>query len=205
MTLDVLERWTSGIGVIAGLVILAIALWRGVWRGLQRPPGRTTGMADKVLRAPLQLIFGVLWIGMCFLLWRPVPLVLSTSVRVITLILGGLLYFAGLALYLWGTKTLGEMYKPASGFGVQLNVDHRLITCGPFAFVRHPMYLGLQMAAVGGLLIYWTWTLAFVTVNFLALVVRARREEEALAAEFGEQWEAYCHQAPAWMPRLCRR
>ena len=109
MTLDVLERWTSGIGVIAGLVILAIALWRGVWRGLQRPPGRTTGMADKVLRAPLQLIFGVLWIGMCFLLWRPVPLVLSTSVRVITLILGGLLYFAGLALYLWGTKTLGEM------------------------------------------------------------------------------------------------
>ena len=67
------------------------------------------------------------------------------------------------------------------------------------------MYLGLQMAAVGGLLIYWTWTLAFVTVNFLALVVSARREEEALAAEFGEQWEVYCHQVPAWMPRLCRR
>jgi protein-S-isoprenylcysteine O-methyltransferase Ste14 len=113
-------------------------------------------MADKVLRTPLQLTFGVLWFGVCFLLWRPVPLILSMSIRIITLTLGTLLYFAGLALYLWGTQTLGEMYKPASGFGVQLNVDHRLITCGPFAFVRHPMYLGLQMVAVGGLLIYWT-------------------------------------------------
>lgn len=204
MVLDIVERWAGWVATAAGLVTLAIALWRGVWHGLRRAPGRTTGIADKVLRAPLQLIFGLLWIGLCFILWRPIPLTLSMPARVMALTLGVLLYFPGLALYLWGTRTLGEMYKAASGLGVQLNVDHRLITHGPFAFVRHPLYLGLQIAALGGLLIYRTWTLVFVTVNFLGLVIRARREEQALAAEFGEQWDAYCQQVPAWIPRLRR-
>jgi protein-S-isoprenylcysteine O-methyltransferase Ste14 len=62
-----------------------------------------------------------------------------------------------------------------------------LITHGPLAFVRHPLYLGLQIAALGGFLVYRTWTLAFVMADFLGLVIRARREEQVLAAEFGEQ------------------
>jgi protein-S-isoprenylcysteine O-methyltransferase Ste14 len=32
--------------------------------------------------------------------------------------------------------------------------------------------------------------------------VRARREEDALKAEFGEQWQAYCKRVPMWIPRL---
>jgi protein-S-isoprenylcysteine O-methyltransferase Ste14 len=62
-----------------------------------------------------------------------------------------------------------------------------------------------MMAAFGGVLIYRTWTLAFLAVNSLFLVIRARREEQALAAEFGAQWEAYCQRVPAWMPRFRRR
>lgn len=202
MILDVIERWISWIGAVVGLATLAIALWRGVWQGLQRPSGRTTGAAAKVLRVPLQLLFGALWIGLCFILWQPVPVTLTISARVAALSLGALLYFLGLALYLWGVRTLGEMYKVASGFGVQLNVEHRLVTHGPFALVRHPLYLGLQVAAIGGVLLYRTWTFVFVIVNFLALVIRAKREEQALAMEFGEQWDAYVRRVPAWIPRL---
>jgi protein-S-isoprenylcysteine O-methyltransferase Ste14 len=115
------------------------------------------------------------------------------------------LYFLGLALYLWGAKTLGTMYKPSSAFGVQLNVGHKLITYGPFALVRHPLYLGLQVVAIGGLLVYGNWTFVFIAVNFLALFIRARREEQALAAEFGKEWEMYASQVPAWIPRFRRR
>ena len=204
MALDTIERWTRWIAAAAGIATLAAALWRGVWRGLQRPPGRTTGAADRVLRVPIQLVFGVLWIGVCVLLWRSIQLTLSTPARAIALILGMLLAFPGLALYWWGAATLGEMYKPASALGVQLNVEHRLVTHGPFALVRHPLYLGLQMAAFGGLLIFRTWTLAFVALNFLTLVIRARREEQALAAEFGEAWAAYARRVPGWIPRFRR-
>ncbi|MDL1943600.1 isoprenylcysteine carboxylmethyltransferase family protein [Chloroflexi bacterium CFX2] len=205
MILDVIERQISWVGIVAGLVILAIALWRGVWEGLRYPSGRTTGLAAKILRAPLQLLFGALWIGLCVILWKPVPVTLTFSARVAALSLGALFYFLGLALYLWGVRTLGEMYKTSSGFGVQLNVGHRLITHGPYAFVRHPLYLGLQIAAIGGMALFRTWTFVFVTVNFLALVIRAKREEQALAMEFGEQWVAYERRVPAWIPRFFRK
>jgi protein-S-isoprenylcysteine O-methyltransferase Ste14 len=198
--MDTVERWVRRIGAVLGLVTLAIALFQGVWRGLQRPGGRTTGMGDKVLRAPIQLVFGLLWIGLCIFLWRPLPIRLSRPARIVALILGLLLYFPGLALYLWGARTLGQMHRAASGLGVQLNVSHSLITHGPFAIVRHPLYLGLQIAALGGLLVYRTWTLAFVTINFLGLFIRARREEQALAAEFGAHWDEYRQRVPAWIP-----
>lgn len=205
MALDGIEKWIGWVGVAAGLVTLAIALWQGVWRGLRHPAGRRTGQADKILRAPLLLIFGAIWIGVCFVLWRPIPLKLAMSARLVALSLGTLLYFSGQALYLWGAKTLGGMYKPSSGLGVQLDIGHRLLTHGPFAHVRHPLYLGLQLAALGGLLVYRNWTFVFVLVNFLGLFIRARREEQALAAEFGEQWTEYSRQVSAWIPRFPHR
>lgn len=205
MTLDGIEYFIRWIGVAIGLATLVVALWQCVWRGLQRPPGRTTGIARIVLRTPLLLISALLWIGICVILWRPVPFSTSTSVRIATLMVGALLYFLGLVLYLWGAKTLGTMYKPSSAFGVQLDVEHKLITYGPFASVRHPLYLGLQVVAIGGLLIYRNWTFVFIAVNFLALFIRARREEQALAAEFGKEWEMYASQVPAWIPRFRHR
>ncbi len=97
------------------------------------------------------------------------------------------------------------MYNVSSSMGAQLYADHRLVTHGPFAIVRHPMYLGVILASAGGLLIYRTWTLLFTTVSFLGLVLRARREEEALAAEFSEQWEEYRRRVPAWILHILRR
>jgi protein-S-isoprenylcysteine O-methyltransferase Ste14 len=117
-------------------------------------------------------------------------------------VLGVVLYFPGLAFVLWGRLTLGRLYNVSTSLGAPLYTDHRLITHGPFAIVRHPMYLGIGAAAVGGLMIYRTWTLVFLAVNFLGLAVRARREEQALVAEFGEEWRAYCRRVPAWIPRL---
>ena len=69
------------------------------------------------------------------------------------------------------------------GSGSALGRSHlvvRLITHGPFAHVRHPMYVGIEVAAVGGLLLYRTWTMVFLTIVFVGLAVRARREDEVL-------------------------
>ncbi len=204
MRLDIIESGVRWAGAVAALVCLMIALV-GMARGLRRPRGRTTGLARKVLRLPAYLLISIVFFGPCFLLWRSLPLTLRAPVRVVALALGALLYFPGLALYLWARLTIGEMYNVSSSMGAQLYADHRLVTHGPFAFVRHPMYLGVILASMGGLLIYRTWTLVFTTVTFLGLALRARREEQALAAEFGEQWKEYCLRVPGWIPRILRR
>jgi protein-S-isoprenylcysteine O-methyltransferase Ste14 len=82
--------------------------------------------------------------------------------------------------------------------------EHQLITNGPFAVVRHPMYAGLILAACGSLLIYHTWTTLLFALFAPAFTFRARREEAALAAEFGEQRQEYCKRVPAFFPRLGR-
>jgi protein-S-isoprenylcysteine O-methyltransferase Ste14 len=88
--------------------------------------------------------------------------------------------FFGLGLYLWGLNTLGENFNVSSGFGIRLQQAHRLVTKGPFAYVRHPMYLGVMLAAWGGSFLYRTWTMLIFAVMMFGLIVRARREEEVL-------------------------
>jgi protein-S-isoprenylcysteine O-methyltransferase Ste14 len=201
MDLNTVEQWVRWAGGAAVLAPLIAVFW-GMWRGLRRPHGRATGWGRSVLRAPYYLAVTLLYFGFCFLVWKPLPLALSEPARLAALALGALLYFPGLAFLLWARLALGEMYNVSSGFGVQLYADQRLVTRGPFAIVRHPMYLGLIVTALGGLLIFRTWTAAFLAVNSLFLVIRARREEQALAAEFGDEWAAYCRRVPAWRPRL---
>ena len=138
------------------------------------------------------------------MLWKPIPIVLSPAARIVALALGALLLFPGLALVLWGRLVLGKMYNVSSALGAQLYADQQLITHGPYAIVRNPMYVGIIAATLGGLLIYRTWSLVFA-LTFFGLVIRARREEQVLAAEFGQQWADYCQQVPGWIPRFRKR
>jgi len=176
----------------------------GMARALRRPRGRATGLANKALRGPVYLLIGIPFFAVAALLWRPLPLALSPSLQALALALGALLYFPGLGLALWGRLALGEMYNVSMSVGVQLNAGHRLVASGPYAIVRHPMYAAIIMAAWGGLLLYRTWTCVFAAFVFLGLAVRAHREEQALAAEFGPEWKAYCRRVPGWVPRFRR-
>jgi protein-S-isoprenylcysteine O-methyltransferase Ste14 len=93
------------------------------------------------------------------------------------------------------------MYFVSTSFGAQLYANHQLVTSGPFTIVRHPMYLGLLIGAVGSLLIYLTWSTVAFTVFAPFVLLRACREERTLAEEFGEQWREYCNRVPAFFPR----
>ncbi len=156
-----------------------------------------------MLRPSVQLLVGVGFFGTAFLLWR--PLAQDMPPMPVGSVVGALLALFGMALAAWGRFTLGPFYDVSSASGARLYSDHRLITSGPFAIVRHPMYVGIEIASVGGLLLYRTWTMVFFSVAFLGLVVRARREDELLHEAFGEQWEDYRVRVPAWFPRFIRR
>lgn len=193
-------RWV--VAAAAGLVL--VSLVQGVVRSHRRPPGRTTAGAERVLRPGVETLIGVGFLGVCIVLWSPLPFEPRDAARLSLDVAGAVLAFTGLGLVLWGRLTLGRLYGVSSALGAQLHGDHRLITHGPFAYTRHPMYLGIETASLGGLLLYRTWTLVFLTVAFLGLLVRARREDELLRLEFGAQWEAYRQHVPGWLPRTRR-
>lgn len=147
--------------------------------------------------APLPVIFVVVWQS-----WRshvhPGP--------------GGegvdrVLNFGGLALCVLGAVirfvTVGFIPPGTSSPSRQLQ-SHALNTEGPYAVVRHPLYLGNLCITVGLLCIAhepWAWTLGFG--YFLlshALIVRA--EEALLRRTFTAQYDQWAARVPAWLPRL---
>jgi protein-S-isoprenylcysteine O-methyltransferase Ste14 len=202
MTLSLVEaiiRWSGGVLAFSTLAIVLV----GVWRGTQRKAGRKTGRTGSWLSSPWLYFASVLFFfGICYLCWSPLPWKILSQAGVWKLALGSLLYFPGMTFVLWGRLALGKNYFVSTGFGAQLFAGHQLVTDGPFAIVRHPMYSGLVLAALGALLIYSTWT-TLLFVCFAPLTcVRARHEETALAAEFGEKWQEYRRRVPAFFPRL---
>ncbi len=200
--LEQLELWTGRLlGLFAAGVL--VVLLAGIARGLRRPAGRESGRAAGLVRSPLfYVVVSVAYFAFLGWLWRPLPVDPSPAVRWTLLVTGFLLAVCGLGMVLWGRLALGREYFVSSGMGAQLFAGHKLVTQGPFAMVRHPMYLGLLLFGLGGVLLYRTWTFAFMTLQVFGLALRARQEERTLQAEFGEQWLAYTRRVPAWLPRI---
>jgi protein-S-isoprenylcysteine O-methyltransferase Ste14 len=103
--------------------------------------------------------------------------------------LGCLLALAGASLVLGSRTRLG----PAWSFVPKADQTAGLVTAGPYRFVRHPIYLGLIMLAVGEALAFGSWpALLIVLVGIVpGFVWRARAEETLLRNTFGERYEAY--------------
>jgi protein-S-isoprenylcysteine O-methyltransferase Ste14 len=88
-------------------------------------------------------------------------------------------------------------------FRAQLNAGHELATGGPYAIVRHPIYAGMNLLAVGTAL--WVPTLLTwiaVVLMFLASDLRARVEERVLTEAFGERYHTYCARTRRFVPGL---
>ena len=197
--IDTLIRWVGGLFAYLTLAILLA----GIWRGTRRSPGQAAGRFTSCLRSPLfYLLATLIFIGVGRLLWKPLPFAQISVMRIVTLAVGAALYFPGITLVVWGRLALGKMYFVSTSQGAQLFADHQLVTRGPYAIVRHPMYVGLSLAALGGLLIYQTWTMIAFAFMAPLVLLRARREEQVLAAAFDKSWLAYCQQVPALFPRL---
>lgn len=81
-----------------------------------------------------------------------------------------------------------------------------LATTGPYAYVRHPQYVGFIAVMIGFLLQWPTLlTLAMFPVLVWMYVRLARREEAEVAARFGDTYQEYRAHTGAFLPRLRRR
>jgi protein-S-isoprenylcysteine O-methyltransferase Ste14 len=67
---------------------------------------------------------------------------------------------------------------------VQKERGHTVVSTGPYAYVRHPMYASVILFAVGVPLLLGSWWGLFASpLLILVLAVRAVKEERMLAAE----------------------
>jgi protein-S-isoprenylcysteine O-methyltransferase Ste14 len=111
---------------------------------------------------------------------------------------GGLVIGLGAGLMVWAL-----VYFRSWRFRARLDEGHQLATGGPFGLVRHPIYLGLNLLALGTGL--WVPT-PLVWLGFVLMLLgsdfRGRAEEKLLAKSFGDLYGSYARRTRRFVPGL---
>jgi protein-S-isoprenylcysteine O-methyltransferase Ste14 len=184
----------------AGVVVQARRLRRRIGRS---PNVRPRGAKEKLLWAGWSLVV-LAWLALPFLgtSARSLPAVriLPALVHPLVSALGLILMGAGYAGTLWCYFALGDAWR----MGINRKEPTRLVTNGPYGFVRHPIYTGqvLMVAAVALLLpspLSWT----ILALHLVCVRIKAADEEAYLRARLGRDYAAYCDRTGRWFPRRC--
>jgi protein-S-isoprenylcysteine O-methyltransferase Ste14 len=86
-------------------------------------------------------------------------------------------------------------------FRATLDKGHQLATGGPFRILRHPIYMALNLLALGSA-IWVPSPILLVAVILMAIggVLRGRAEERILLEAFGDSYRAYCGRTARFLP-----
>ena len=86
---------------------------------------------------------------------------------------------------------------------LHLTQEHHLVTSGPYAYIRHPIYAGM---------IGWCLALVLLTANWIFLAVcgltiagllwRVPREEQMMLEAFGTEYKAYMQRTGRYFPKF---
>jgi protein-S-isoprenylcysteine O-methyltransferase Ste14 len=86
---------------------------------------------------------------------------------------------------------------------LQLAEGHQLVTTGPYARIRHPLYTAMCGWAVALALLTANWFFVGVAVlSILAVFLRVPREEQMMLEAFGGEYRAYMQRTGRLLPRL---
>jgi protein-S-isoprenylcysteine O-methyltransferase Ste14 len=112
---------------------------------------------------------------------------------------GAALTAAGLLFCVAARVTIGGNW---SGI-VTIKQGHELVSNGPYALVRHPIYTGLLLAFAGTALAWDQWRgVVAVLVVFATFWRKLRVEERYLTEQFGGQYADYRRRVAALIPFL---
>ncbi len=115
--------------------------------------------------------------------------------------LGIAVFTVAILLFLWSVGTLRAAH-PALAFVEQ--PPERLVTNGPYARIRHPIYTSYVLAWIGGVLATGQWWLALAVVWMGWFYLRAARMEEARlkSSSLAEEFDRYAARAGMFVPSV---
>jgi protein-S-isoprenylcysteine O-methyltransferase Ste14 len=113
--------------------------------------------------------------------------------------IGAAITVGGLLFAVWAREHLGRNWSRS----VTIKQDHELITSGPYAVVRHPIYTGSLAGFLGmGIAISQVRGVIVFVLIFLVFWAKLRMEEEWMRFQFEETYATYAHQTAALVPFL---
>ncbi len=111
---------------------------------------------------------------------------------------GFALGLASLGFWSWTQVALGKEWSPQ----LQLRKEHHLVTSGPYARIRHPLYTAMFGYGTSLALVTANWVfIAFAVAVVFGSFARVPREEQMMIKEFGEEYKAYMQRTGRFYPK----
>lgn len=123
-------------------------------------------------------------------------------------------FFRGFQLLPWFAPLLawgflqywlvGRYRRRIGGGGPGMQVPpERLVTGGPYAWCRNPMYLGHLIFLLGLTLTFYSpFALLLLVLSAIWFHSRVLRDERRLRHLFGDEYAAYARRVKRWLPYL---
>lgn len=84
--------------------------------------------------------------------------------------------------------------------------EHKLVTSGPYRWVRHPLYtVGSAMFVAFGMMADNWFIAGLGTLSFILMAIRTPKEEANLIEKFGDEYQKYMKHTGRFLPKLRRR
>ncbi|MBI3041772.1 MAG: isoprenylcysteine carboxylmethyltransferase family protein [Betaproteobacteria bacterium] len=172
-----------------------------------RPADRSYPAVDRALQVPAYFASAVWTVYVAWSVLAPPRLVewdrwpLSHGVSDPLVWAAIPLFAVGLWLFWYSHRTIGSYWS----IQIEIKKEHRLVMCGPYRYIRHPLYTALFFGYLGTLLALQSWTL---TAGFPAFVASyllfAKEEENVMERGFGETYRAYRRQTGMFLPEWAK-
>lgn len=121
-------------------------------------------------------------------------------IECILAVVTGILSIGSVWIVIASVRTLGKQWTVAA----QLVESHKLITGGPYQYIRNPIYTGMlgMMIATGLAMSTWYVLILATILGWIGTIIRIRSEEKLLRVKFGEEFVQYTQKVPALLPKL---
>lgn len=154
----------------------------------------------------LRTIFGIpFYLGV--LVWTFAPKFMAWSnlpfpvwVRWAGLALG----FFAIVLNAWSHKTLSQKLGADFDPAMRLLKVPALVTEGPYARMRHPIYLAFLLMQIAVLFLTSNWLIGFsgLAIIISVIAIRVPEEEKQLIEQFGDEYQNYMKHSGSLLPKL---
>lgn len=105
---------------------------------------------------------------------------------------------AAVGLFVWSARTMGRNWAIVA----RTRADHELVTGGPFAWVRNPIYVAMAFFMLGMALAtgHTLQLVAAVPLFVIGTLIRTTEEERLLRAHFGGAYDEYAARVKRFVP-----
>ncbi len=183
--------------------VLGIIAWYVIRYPFERRARRSRVVSDRRSRSDsVGLASALVGLAMLpgFYVATGIPEAADYPASVWAVLLGTIIFSAALWVFRVSHKMLGRNWS----ITLEIREQHRLVSSGPYALVRHPMYTSFLLMAVGQAFLLSNWVVGLAgLIGFgILFFLRVDKEERMMLENFGPEYRDYMERTKRIIPYI---